>query len=66
MCVLPHHASKQGEEGLSQVLKGGGSEVAILWQLRRVLSLKLIVGTLKNKKDNQNNEVFTHPNYLDR
>ena len=43
----PEHAGIDGEKGLSEELVGGRCQVAILRQSHRILSLMVIVSTLK-------------------
>ena len=47
---LPQQAGKDGKEGLSEVLEGGHSEVAILWEDSRVHGLMAVVGNLERGK----------------
>ena len=46
-CLLPEHAGIDGEEGLSQVLERGGSEVPIFRQHNGVHGLMDVVGFLE-------------------
>ena len=47
----PEHAGIDSEEGLSEVLEGGSSQVAVLGQYNREAGLVLVVNTLMEERE---------------